>query len=221
MFKTEPHLHVAEISMCSKLKASEMVKLYKDAGVDTIFVSDHFMPRFFDSLGEIPWEDKVTIFLSGYYKAKVAGEKQGIKVLLSAEVSFDDSPNHYLVYGITKEFLIKHPDLCYKGAEHFSKIARENGIFVVQAHPYRDGECFPTPELVDAIEVYNGSPRHDDKNDDAEKLAKDNNLFETAGSDAHRTEDVAMGCVLTDVVITDEKQYIDIIKERNFDIYKG
>lgn len=221
MYKTEPHLHVAEISMCSRLKAKEMAKLYKDAGFDTIFVSDHFMPAFFDSLGNIPWEDKITIFLSGYYKAKAAGEKLGLNVLLSAEVSFDDCPNHYLVYGITKEFLIKYPDLCYKGAQHFSEIAKQNDIFVVQAHPFRDGECFPTPELVDAIEVYNGSPRHDDRNDDAEVLAKDNGLYMTAGSDAHRDEDVAMGGIVTAVPVTDEMQYIDIIKSKSFDIYKG
>ena len=36
----------------------------------TVFVSDHLMQDWCDSLGDIPWADKMTIFLSGYYKAK-------------------------------------------------------------------------------------------------------------------------------------------------------
>ncbi len=221
MYKTETHLHVREISSCAHLRASEMVKMYYDAGYKTMCVSDHFMPSYFDSLGDIPWKDKVTIFMSGFYKAKEAGKRLGMNVILSAEVSFSDLYNHYLVYGITKEFLEEYPQLCYKGAEEFSAVARENNIFVVQAHPYRDGYCFPTPQLVDAIEVYNSNPRHDDSNDLAEKVAAENNLYMTAGSDAHRTEDVARGGILTKQEIKSAQDYIQIVKSGNLEFLKG
>lgn len=221
MYKTEPHLHVQEISACSHLCAADMVKMYYDAGYKTIFISDHFMPYYFNSLGDITWHDKVTIFLSGYYKAREAGKKYGMNVLLSAEVSFDDSPNHYLVYGITKEFLEAFPDWCYRGTEHFSGIAKSNNIFVVQAHPYRDGECFPTPGYADAFEVYNSSPRHNDSNDMAEKCAKQHGLYMTAGSDAHRAEDVAKGGILTETEICSTDDYIKVVKSGSFQVFKG
>ena len=35
MFKTEPHLHVQEVSQCSHIRADQMIKLYKEAGVRT------------------------------------------------------------------------------------------------------------------------------------------------------------------------------------------
>jgi len=37
MYKTEAHLHVSEVSPCSKLKATEMISLYHDAGYKTVF----------------------------------------------------------------------------------------------------------------------------------------------------------------------------------------
>ncbi len=40
---------------------------------------------------------------------------------------FEGCGNHYLVYGITKA----------------------HNLFIIQAHPYRDGRNFPTPECVE------------------------------------------------------------------------
>ena len=139
-----------------------MVRQYKEAGYSTVFVSDHFQSNSLDVLGDIPWSDKITIFLSGYYKAKYEGETIGVNVLPAAEFCFADSKNHYLAYGITKEFLDTHPDLHKMPAAEFLKIAREAGIFIVHAHPYRDGKDGATPELVDAMEIYNSNPRHED-----------------------------------------------------------
>ena len=75
MFKTETHLHTAEVSRCSRLHALDIIKLYKAEGYSTVFVSDHFQPNTMDVLGDIPWEHKVSIFLSGYYRAKNAEGK--------------------------------------------------------------------------------------------------------------------------------------------------
>ena len=88
MYKTEPHLHTAEISSCANIRASEMVRLHYEAGYNTIFITDHLSWSFCDSLGDIPWQEKTAIFLSGYYKAKVAAEKYDITVLMAAEVTF-------------------------------------------------------------------------------------------------------------------------------------
>jgi len=121
MYKTETHLHVSEISSCSKICAAEMVERYYNAGYKTIFVSDHFKQAFFDALGDIAWQDKITIFLSGYHRAREAGKKYGINVLMSAEILFVESPNHYLVYGITEEFFNTYPNLCKCGWKSFIK----------------------------------------------------------------------------------------------------
>ena len=189
-----------------------MVKGYKNAGYSTIFVTDHFQPNTLDSYGDIPWGDKMTLFLCGYYRAKQAGEKLGVTVLPGAEFCFPGSPNHYVAYGITKEFLASHPNLHMMSAESFSRLAHEAGLFIVQAHPHRDGKCSPTPEFVDAIEVYNANPRHEDNSHLSEEIAERYSLPTVGGSDAHRDEDIALSGVETDVEIKTAEQFIELVK---------
>ena len=211
MYKIETHLHTAEVSLCGRIRARDMVNRYYEAGYSTLFITDHFQPNSIDSLGDIPWEEKTAVFLSGYYRAKAAGDELGVTVLPGAEFTFPDSPNHYLAYGITKGFLDAYPELHKYSAGEFVSLAHQNGIFVVQAHPYRDGKCCPTPEYADAFEVYNANPRHADYNDQAEACAKAHGLPGTAGSDAHRSEDVAGSGVLSPFPIRSAEDYVRLL----------
>ena len=225
MYKTEPHIHVSEVSACSELNAKEMMKLYYEAGYKTVFITDHFYSLYFDTLGDIPWEDKVTIFFSGFYKAKVAGKKYGVNVLPGAEILFDEdmkngSYNHYLLYGGTKEFYASHPELCQMTAEEFYKLAKENGIFVIQAHPNREEINHPTTHCVDAMEIYNSSPKHRDFSERSEKVALENNLYTTVGSDAHRAEDIGRCAIYTEREIKTVEEYIEYVKNGNFKVFK-
>ena len=222
MFKTETHLHTAEVSPCSQLRAKEMIHQYKEAGYSTVFVSDHFQASTLDKYGSIPWSEKMSIFLSGYYAAKCEGEKIGINVLPAAEICFNSfRSNHYLIYGITKEFLDRYPELHTYGIEKFSEIARKEGVFVVQAHPHRDGASFPTPEYVDAIEVYNSNPRHEDHSDRSAEIADRFGLYISAGSDAHRQEDLALSGVETEVEIKTAEQFIELVRSGNVRLIRG
>lgn len=220
MFKTETHLHTSEVSRCGKLSSTQMIKQYNEAGYKTVIVTDHFQSNVLDTLGDISWEDKVTIFLSGYYRAKNAAEKFDMHVLLGAEFCFAGQPNHYLAYGITKEFLCKYPDLHRMSIEEFYPIAKAAGIYMIQAHPYRDDNCHPTPEYADAVEVYNGNPRHNDYNDRAEAYALENNFPITSGSDAHQQPDVATGGIITEQPITTIEEYIAAVEERKVQLIK-
>ncbi len=221
MFKTETHIHTREVSDCSRKRAREMVALYKEAGYSTVFISDHFQPNSIDVLGDIPWSDKMAIFLSGYYKAKHEGEKLGVNVLPAAEFRFADSRNHYIAYGITKEFLDAHPNLHKMSAAEFLPIARAQGIFIVHAHPYRDNRNCATPELVDAIEVYNSNPRHEDYSERSVALAQKYGLPITAGSDAHRDEDIAGSGIETEEEIKTTADFIRLVKAKKVKIIRG
>ena len=61
-----------------------------------------------------------------------------------------------------------------------------------QAHPFRNGTAVE-PDLLDGIEVQNGNPRHDSRNDLAEAYAATHGLLAVGGSDAHRSEDIGRG----------------------------
>lgn len=220
MYKTETHLHTAEVSRCSRLRAAEMVKCYHEADYKTVIITDHLTSRYMNSLGDIPWQDKITIFFHGYYKAKEAARQFDMNVLMGAEITFPGIDNHYLIYGITKEFLVSCPGLFQNGLEAFYEKAKKHNILVVQAHPYRDEKCFPTLQYVDGIEVYNSNPRHNEYNDKAEELVRGNNLYCIAGSDAHRPEDLALSGVLTENEIKNMKEFIKIIKSGQFELIR-
>ena len=213
MFKTETHLHVKEASRCSRLYAADMMQLYADAGYDTVFVTDHFMSDYFPTERAMSWEEKVDSVYQGYLAAKAAGEALGLTVLFGVEVSLDTCPNHYLLYGVTREIMLRLPDLFAMTPETLYAFCRANGVTMVQAHPYRDEVCYPTPECVDAVEVNNPNPRHENYDAKAIALAKEWNLPMTSGSDAHRVEDVAGGGVETNEKIETAEDYVRLLRQ--------
>ena len=213
MFKTETHLHTAEVSRCGKLHAYEMIRAYKEAGYSTVFVSDHFQANTLDTLGDIPWEEKMAIFLSGYYYAKFEGDRIGVCVLPAAELCFAGDPNHYLLYGVTKAFLDENPELHTYGIERLYSLAKEKGLLVVQAHPHRDGVCYPRPDTVDGFEVYNSNPRHNDESDRSFMICAAHGLLMIGGSDAHREEDIGGSGVLSKEKIESAEQFIRLVRE--------
>ena len=212
MYKTETHLHTAEVSGCAHVSAKEMVKAYAEAGYTTVFITDHYKKRYFELLGDIPWEEKIEKYLSGYMLAREEGEKLGIHVLFAIELTFKDGWNDYLVYGITPDFLRTHPRLHESSIEEFYSFAKSFGFLVIQAHPFRNNECFPTPEYVDGFEIYNSNPRHKDYSEKTETLVKENNLLYTAGSDAHQDEDIGLSGVLSDFPISNADDFIRLIE---------
>lgn len=218
MYKTETHLHTAEVSSCSHKRAAEMMEIYSKAGYKTIVVTDHFTPRYFRELGDISWDEKIAIFLSGYYRAKEAAKAYDMNVLMGAEICFEGIDGDYLAYGLTKEFLLTHPDLQKQKLSDFCNAAKEEGILVIHAHPYRDGYGKPSDEAIDGIEVYNSNPRHEDYNDKAYEYAKDRGIYMLAGSDAHRDEDTAQSGIVTDMEIKTIEDFVKTIKSGEYEI---
>ncbi|MBQ8003571.1 MAG: PHP domain-containing protein [Oscillospiraceae bacterium] len=212
MFKTETHLHTSEASPCSHVDAAEMVRLYHEAGYKTVIITDHLKQKYLDAFEESSWEKAVERFFLGYRNAKEAGDKLGVNVLMGAEFELGKIPNHYLVYGITPEILVANPNIYNVTAKEFYEVMKRNGVFVVQAHPYRDGGSFPTPDCADGFEIYNSNPRHTDFSEKSEATAKEHNLYVTAGSDAHRLNDYGISGMLSENEIKTIEEFIELVK---------
>lgn len=113
----ETHFHTKETSPCAQVPAAESVPAYRDKGYSGIVVTDHYRTDVFDRMPEgWTWEQKVAAWKRGYDEAKRAGDDCGVTVLLGMEIAFADSPNDYLVYGVTEELLVVHPALYRYGA---------------------------------------------------------------------------------------------------------
>lgn len=214
MFYTETHMHTAPTSMCGKLTPEEMVEQYHEKGYRTLFVSDHFFKPYFDHHPDLDFHAAVDRFLDGYRAAKKAAERYGMNVLLSAEYAFNNDPGHYLVYGLTEEFLHADPDVLNKSVAEFHALTQANGMLLIQAHPYR-ANSIPRPLDVDGIEVYNPNPRHFVEQDEplCEVIAERFGLFRTGGSDAHRPEDVAGSGMGSEFEIKTAEDYIRLVRE--------
>lgn len=216
MYKTETHIHTADVSRCGQVSASEIAKIYADAGFDTIFIADHINGGNFGKWTELSWEEKVDKHMTGYLAAREAGERLGITVLYCAEIAFAHQPggvNDYLIYGFDRDFLIGLEPYYGGTIEKFYPYAKEHGVLVIQAHPYRESGCVPKADFVDGIEVCNAHPRHINNNDKALALAKERGLLMTAGSDFHQLGDSARAYVLTEEPIRCVEDYIRVIKE--------
>ena len=209
MFKTETHLHTSPVSRCGRFSPEEMIRRYAKEGYTTVFVSDHFAPYHFDGMGDKTWEEKVDMLCDAYVKAAEEGKKLNMNVLFSPELSL--CGNHYLLYGIDREFMKEHDEFFSLTLKEMYDLVKGHGGYVVQAHPYRDGKCYPTPDFADGFEVINLNPRHENFDELCFELAKSTGKPCTAGSDAHREEDIARAAMLSEEPIVSWEQYIGLL----------
>ena len=209
-FKTELHLHTSEVSVCARSTAPEMAERYLAAGYRTVVVTNHYSITTANAMGDAWCTDR---YLEGYRVMKEYA-KGRLNVLLGAELRFCGMPNDYLIFGLTEEFLYAHPDLHQMTLETFSPLARENGILIVQAHPFRKGMCISNPELLDGIEVFNVSERPF-RNHIALQWAQHYHLIGTSGSDLHAPENPIGAGLLTDSPIESMEELVQILKSRS------
>lgn len=212
MYKIETHAHTMETSPCGRVGAAEMMALYKEKGYSCVIITDHYSIRTFIRMCGKPWKEKTELFLRGYREAKKAGESLGLKVFLGIELTFNFSINDFLIYGMEEDFLRKNPKLCNIGLTKLNKLAHKNNLLIFQAHPFRLGMTRANPKLLDGIEVYNGHPRHDSRNELALKYAKKHGLLMSSGSDMHRRQDVGTGGILSPMLPSDNSELIELLR---------
>lgn len=195
LFKYETHLHTSESSACAVFSAVEQVRFYKEMGYDGIIVTDHFFNGNSTVPRELPWGERIDLFCKGYENAKAEGDRIGLSVFFGFESGFC-GPD-FLIYGLDKEWLKKHPDiLSWTVEEQYAEVHKDGGL-IVQAHPFRKRpyikEIRLFPDCVDAVEVINVGNRNDDFDRQALLYAKKHKLPLTAGTDAHGIENLHSG----------------------------
>jgi predicted metal-dependent phosphoesterase TrpH len=196
LYLYDVHIHTSEVSFCGNVDAKTVVHMYKKAGYDGLVITDHYTGDYFEALRVGSWKDKINEFLRGYRIALQEGQKLGINVLLGIELRFDENWNDYLIYGIDENFLYENRYLYKMNIKTFRDHVQDTPVLIYQAHPFRVGIFPENPEYLDGIEVYNGNPRHDSRNEKAAEYAKHYNLKMLSGSDFHQTEDLARGGIV-------------------------
>ena len=217
MYKYETHLHTKEGSACSSAPADEMAKAHKEMGYDGIFVTNHFFSGNTSVPRELPWEERIELYCSGYEIAKKTGDEIGLDVFFGIEHCVYNAD--FLIYNIDKQWLLENERLLMHEDERklFFEIHQAGG-FIVHAHPFRYDPYIHHislyPKDVDAVEVINAS--HDPTNlyNERAKLYADSyGLLKTGGSDSHHLGRLFGGGISVPEPITCPLDYLRMLKE--------
>ena len=219
-FKTELHCHSGVVSACGHLSPERLVERYTEAGYSTLVITDHLSRDTFNYGnygGHDDWNAKVDFFLRSHeLLEKAAAGKlhilQGMEVRINKHAAAD-----YLVYGVTEEFLRSHTDLLAYHFKDFAAAVREAGMLLIQAHPFRNHMVVTVPDLLDGMEVFNGTHTHSPfRNEIAAQWADHYHMIKTSGSDLHSEAMRISGGIETDMPITTNEQLLSVLRSGNY-----
>jgi predicted metal-dependent phosphoesterase TrpH len=217
--KIDLHVHTSEVSFCGHMSGGEIAEAYKEKGYDLIVITNHFNTYTANRLeNEKGVSDFFRYYNDMYLYAKEEGEKRGLTVLNGYEIRFDGADNDYLIYGMPDATAARYKELFKMSPKDFSAIANEEGFLFYQAHPFRNGMKIINPAYLFGIEIRNGNPRHDSRNDIAEAWAKKYGMHEIAGSDCHQPEDAGVTGIITERQIKTEHDLLSMLRDDDYSI---
>ena len=216
--KIDLHVHTSEVSICGKLSAEDTLRLYREHGFDALIIANHFNRMTAEYWAGLGVTDFVQFYCDAIRSAKALAPRYGLTVLAGCELRFDCNLNDYLVFG-AEEWLPEHcEELFILSPESFAEFAETHGLLVYQAHPFRNGMTVTNPALGFGIEVKNGCPRHDSRNDIARAWADKFRLRGIAGSDFHRAEDVGQAGIESVSPVRSEAELVQVLRENRYRI---
>lgn len=205
LYKIEMHVHTSESSGCSLLSAAEEVRLYQACGYAGMVITDHF-GHGVSSLTLREW-------LCGYQNALEAGKKCGMKIYFGLELRLPGGCNDYLIYGASPSFLEQYPDITEMSLPEVKQIADDNGLLLIQAHPFRHGIKQMTIVSVHGYEIYNGARGNEgSRNNLALAYWKEQGGIAVSGSDCHEEKQVGMGGIITKTLPEDETVLAELLR---------
>lgn len=188
-YRYETHLHTCQGSACGISTGAEQARFYHELGYRGIFITDHFFNGNTAVPRNLPWKERVALFCTGYEDALAEGKKLGLDVFFGWEQNYDG--DEYLIYGLTPEWLMDHPEIGDASRWEQYQIVHQAGGCVIQAHPFRDRDYIRYVRLglqfCDGIEAVNAS-NNAVNNINALNYGKEYRLIEIAGSDNHNAE---------------------------------
>jgi hypothetical protein len=221
----ELHCHTSETSSCSAVGGEQLADLYKAKNYNAITVTDHYYKGFFDSLKDIPWEEKIGRYLSGYRNAKKRGEEIGLTVMLGIELRFNENFNDYLIFGLDEQFLYANPEMYNYGIKQFSEFSKEHNLLFIQAHPFRNGMVVINYDYLDGIEVYNAHQWHNSRNEMAELVYEEQRkkrpFIAAAGSDCHEVTHEGRAGIIADILPHDSIELAELLRSGGYKLYKA
>ncbi|MBQ7827362.1 MAG: hypothetical protein IJ386_03770 [Clostridia bacterium] len=224
-YKTELHCHTSEFSRCSGQSGVDKAEMYIENGYSTVVVTNHFCAYY-------PEHKEYETFTRRFFEAADVmreAAKGRLNVLTGMELTFKESGNDYLVYGMTEDMLLEIPEIFDMGLQGFFHWTRERGVLVIQAHPLRFRIATREPWYLDGIEVYNAS--HDNFCNKAADLWADlcdrefydgePKFIRTSGSDHHSAGQWANAGIVTESPIKTMDELVNVLRGGEYELLRG
>ena len=214
--KIDTHTHTSGVSFCSEVSPEEYVQRYRDAGYGAVLLTNHYSRLYMFRYGKT-WDEQIKIYMAEYRKAKEAGDKIGLPVMLGAEVAISTPKSPYiefLLYGADEEFFLSHPSLYDKSQKELYKICNDAGVLLFQSHPFRDEQGhFPQdPEFMDGTEI-NCHPYFLRHEEEVREFADKNGLMIVCGSDFHYPYQAGIAATIVPEDITDSGRFAEYLRK--------
>ena len=220
MYKYDLHVHTAGVSPCASMTGAEQARAYKELGFTGIVITDHYYKGFFEDHPYPTWKESMDRYYLGYYDAKEEGDKIGLDVFRSAEVTLASIRKDFIVIGVPVSFFYENANLFDLTQDELCDMVHSAGGLVFAAHPFRgdNTEWYPYTEKIDGVEVLNGNPLSNNKL--AYSYAKDHGMLMCAGSDAHNKGDAGTGGIVISKRITDVTEFADVLRNEKIGFVK-
>ena len=221
MYKYETHLHTYPVSACAKYDVRLNLEFYKNMGYDGVFITNHFLNGNINIDSDMDFSKKIDFYLSDYYTAKSLENEIGIKVFFGIEYSYKGTD--FLIYGLTPEWYINHPEFLEMPTKQALALAIEEGALVIHAHPFREAGYIDHkrlfPRSVHGVEIINAC-RTDFENDMAKDYADNYKLLYFAGSDNHiASNQKLLSGVSFETPLVDELDFVKRVKNNQMGIF--
>lgn len=221
MFRYETHLHTLPVSKCARVSVRESLEFYRSIGFDGVFITNHFLDGNIDMPEGLGYKEQIEYYFSDIEEGKRLSAEIGIKVFEGVEMTYKGTD--FLVYGLSKQWYLDHPEIMEMKKSDELKFLMENGALVIHAHPYREAVYIDHirlfPRCVEGVEVINAC-RTDLENKMADIYAESYGLIKFAGSDNHVGKSLKkLAGIETESPITDEADFISRIRNGEFKIF--
>ena len=213
-YLTELHAHTSGVSSCAHHSPEEVADLYIQNGYTSLVLTNHYTEKNLTRAGET-WQERADFYLSDFYKMRDYA-KGKLHILLGMELRFRENDNDYLIFGITESFVRENPNLFEMEPKTFYPLAHEHGLLVVQAHPFRNRMVIQKPDYLDGIEIHNGHPHHDSRNDIALAWCRKYGKIPTSGTDFHHVGSGTVGGIITEEPVLSIEQLVKILQDRTY-----
>jgi len=182
-WKLELHAHTKPVSPCSEVPPEEVVQRYHAMGYDGIAITNHFNLLIWKkNHGK---QEILERYYEAYLRAKAEGDRLGLRVYFGMEIRFSENANDYLIYGLDESALSDAYDCLDEGLAYFNDHGKKPGMFLAQAHPFRDGMERMDPSLLDGVEAFNMHYGHNSRVALADRFAREHHLPILGGTDFH------------------------------------